>query len=218
MAKHYQLVVFDWEGTIVENGLGCSIVALTRAAERLHLPTVDLHTARLAVPYGLTNVVRKLFPTISLRQQEDLCIEVQKIMLEISASVPLVAGVEELIRWLHVSGVYIAIATNKSAQGLARVLRLSGLESFIHITRSATEAPAKPCPRMLEEIMDAFAISAQKTLMVGDSASDMEMAKALKVDAVGMDFFQLEESTLRTAGACAVFHNYEQLTQYVKGS
>ncbi len=216
MLKRYQLVVFDWEGTIAESSLGYLIIALTNAAARMHLPSFDLHEARQVVPLGLVTAVRKLFPTITLHQQEDLCREVQKTMLEVAATVHLVPGVKELIQWLHAAGVHMAIATNKSAQGLARVLRMSGLDDYILITRSATEAPAKPCPQMLEEIMATFTLGAQDTLMVGDSDSDMEMATALGVVAVGMDFFQMDEQTLRTAGAHHVFHDYQQLFQYIK--
>ncbi|MBP6917482.1 MAG: HAD-IA family hydrolase [Legionellaceae bacterium] len=216
MLQRYQLVVFDWEGTIAESGLGYMIIALAKAAERLHLPNFDLSTARLTIRYGLATAVKKLFPTISSHQQEDLCAEVQTALFAVSAKVALISGVAELIQWLHQSGMQLAIATNKSAQGLARVLRISGLEPYIHITRSASEVPAKPCPQMLEEIMTACGVSAQQTLMVGDSSSDMEMARALDVYAIGMDFFQMEEPMLRAAGANDVMHDYQQLLQYIK--
>ena len=216
MLQRYQLVVFDWEGTIAESGLGYMIIALAKAAERLHLPNFDLSTARLTIRYGLATAVKQLFPTISSHQQEDLCVEVQTELFAVSAKVALISGVAELIQWLHQSGMQLAIATNKSAQGLARVLRISGLEPYIHITRSASEVPAKPCPQMLEEIITACGVSAQQTLMVGDSSSDMEMARALDVYAIGMDFFQMEEPMLRAAGANDVMHDYQQLLQYIK--
>lgn len=216
LLKRYQLVVFDWEGTIAENGLGYMLIALATAAERLHLPKFDLNTARSTIRYGLVSAVKNLFPMISLHQQEDLCAEVQKALFEVSAKMALIGGVEALIHWLHASGMHLAIATNKSAQGLARALRISGLEPYIHTSRSASEAPAKPCPQMLEEIMAVCDVTAEQTLMVGDSASDMEMAKALGVYAIGMDFFQIEEPILRAAGACDVMHDYTQLRQYIK--
>ena len=216
MLQRYQLVVFDWEGTIAENGLGYMIIALAKAAERVNLPSFDLSAARLTIRYGLATAVKQLFPTTSLHQQEDLCAEVQTELFAVSAKVALISGAAELIQWLHESGMQLAIATNKSAQGLARVLRISGLEPYIHITRSASEVPAKPCPQMLEEIMTACGVSAEQTLMVGDSTSDMEMARALGVYAIGMDFFQMEEPMLRAAGANDVMHDYQQLLQYIK--
>lgn len=216
MFKHYQLVVFDWEGTITENSLGYMVVAMAIAAERLHLPSFDLAYARQVITLGPAAAVKKLYPGASLHEQEDLFNETQKTTQDISSTVQLLPGVKQTIQWLHTEGMHLAIATNKSTQGLARVLRLSGIGDYIHVTRSATEAPPKPCPQMLEEIMSEFSLAAQETLMVGDSSSDMEMAATLGVDAIGMDFFQTDEQGLRAAGALAVFHDYEQLTQYIK--
>lgn len=212
----YKLVVFDWEGTIAENGLGYVIIALTNAAERMHLPKLDIQKAHQVVALGLVEAVRQLFPSLSLYQQEELCKEAQKMLMEASATVQLMPGVKELIVWLFEAGVHMAIATNKSAQGLARVMRLSSLDDYILITRTATESPPKPCPQMLEEIMQYFALTAEDTLMIGDSSSDMEMAAALNVEAIGMDFFQTEEQTLRMAGARHVFQNYQQVFAYIK--
>ena len=216
MDKHYQLVVFDWEGTIAESGLGYVLVALEQAAQRRKLPAINIENARKAIGYGIPNAVHVLFPSLLLHQQEDLCAEIQQTLLEGITTLSLIKGINEVIRELHASGFDLAIATNKSAQGLARVLQQSGLEPYIHITRTASDAPPKPCPQMLEEIIQAMGYRADQTLMIGDSASDMEMAKALNVDAIGMDFFQTEEQILRAAGARDVFHDYEQLIQYIK--
>ncbi|HVT62540.1 MAG TPA: HAD-IIIA family hydrolase [Legionellaceae bacterium] len=216
MFKRYQLVVFDWEGTIAENSLGYLLVALTKAAERLGLGTFDLPAARLLAPLGLATVVKKLFPLVAHHQQMECINETHKILAEFSNAVQLVPGVEKTIQWLAKSGMHLAIASNKNAQGLARVLQTSGLEPYFPITRTASDAPAKPCPQMMQEILQAYAMQAHQTLMVGDSNSDMEMAHAIGVDAVGMDFYHVEEAELRAAGALQVFDNYQDLMKYIK--
>ena len=216
MLKRYHLVVFDWEGTIAENGLGYMLIALATAAERLDLPVFDLNAGRLAIRHGLFVAVKQLFPMISLHQQKDLSAKAQNVLFEVSTKVALISGAKGLIQDLHKAGIQLAIATNKSAQGLAEVLRVSGLKSYFNVTRSATETPAKPCPQMLEEIIAACDVSTEHTLMIGDSAADMEMASALGVYAIGMDFFNLEEPLLRAAGANDVMYDYGQLLRYFK--
>ena len=84
------------------------------------------------------------------------------------------------------------------------------------MTRTATEEPPKPCPQMLEEIIDVFGVDASQTLMVGDSTNDMIMAAAIGVDVIGFDFFHREAAELREAGALHVFDDYQQLLQYLK--
>ncbi len=216
MLKRYRLVVFDWEGTLAENSLGYLLNSLKSAAERLHMGTFDLQTARQLAPLGLATAIKKLFPQAQMYQQEEVLREAQKILTESSAVVHLVPGSEDTVLWLHEAGMHLGIATNKSAQGLARVLQGSGLDVYFPITRSASESPSKPCPQMLEEIMDAFAVTAEQTLMVGDSIADIEMAVSIDVHAVGMDFFHTEEHDLRSSGALHVFDNYQDLRQYIK--
>ena len=69
-----------------------------------------------------------------------------------------------------------------------------GLSDFFYTTRSASQAPAKPCPQMLEEIMDVCCVSPEQTLVVGDSVSDIEMAKQVNVIAIGVDFYHQNQA------------------------
>ncbi|PJD93329.1 MAG: HAD family hydrolase [Legionella sp.] len=216
MLNRYKLVVFDWEGTLAENSLGYLLNGLSVAAERLHLSGFDLQTARQLAPLGLATAVKKLFPQAPVYQQEEVLREAQKILAESSTAVQLVPGAEDTVLWLFEAGMHLGIATNKGAQGLARVLQVSGLEAYFPITRSASDAPSKPCPQMLEEIMAAFDVTTVQTLMVGDSISDIEMAASIGVHSIGMDFFHTEEHALRAAGALHVFDNYHDLRQYIK--
>lgn len=109
----------------------------------------------------------------------------------------------------------MAIASNKGQHSLARALQITGLDKFFTITRSAGQVPAKPCPQMLEEIMDELGHDPSTTLMVGDSSLDMEMAKNCSVTAVGVDFYHQNEANLKAAGAIAVFDDYQLLAQFL---
>lgn len=216
MAKPYQLVVFDWEGTLGEDTLSLLILTLVRVAERMHLGAVDLKMARQHIHNGLVVVIHKLFPQASPQQREDVLLAVQKDAAATSGKAHIMPGAWEVVQWLHDSGVHLGIATNKSYSSLMHVLVQSGLNIYFKVVRTASQAPPKPCPQMLEEIMATFAVEAGRTLMIGDSTNDMLMARSLRVDAVGMDFFQVEEALLRRAGAGQVFADYQQLLNYLK--
>lgn len=51
--------------------------------------------------------------------------------------------------------------------------------------------------------------------MIGDSTTDMEMAKRINVNAIGMDFYHQQEEALKAAGALAVFDDYNLLSAYL---
>lgn len=216
MAKPYRLVVFDWEGTLGEDGLSIVLSAMSEVAQRMHLGSLDLSAARRYINAGLVTTIKQAFPEATLHQQEELLYAVQKEVTEASATARLMTGAWELVQWLHDKDVHLAIATNKSSQGLMHVLAQTGLDIFFKVTRTATQAPPKPCPQMLEEIIDTFGVEASQTLMIGDSTNDMLMAKAIAVDAIGLDFFHMEAASLREAGALHVFDDYQRLLQYLK--
>lgn len=215
MSKTYHLVVFDWEGTLGDT-LGQIIDSVTVAAKRLQLGELDESLARQYVVLGLSKALQKLFPHLLHNQHERLLQAVQESLSSPQTHVWLCPGAMDIVQQLHQARIALAIATNKGQQSLQRALHDSGLDVFFKVTRSAGQVPAKPCPQMLEEIMDVCGVEADKTLMIGDSLSDIEMAQLACVDAVAVDFYHQQESMLRATGALDVFDNYRDLARYLK--
>lgn len=213
--RPYELVVFDWEGTIADT-LGPIILLIIDEAKALDLPPVDSETIRAAVQLGLSKAIQKLFPTASLHQHEQL---IQAVQLNLHCkhhSVCLMPGVEALIKQLHHEQVNLAIASNKGYHSLQKAIQLCQLNDYFQVIRCAGQVPAKPCPQMLKEIMAAYSMSPEQTLMIGDSTSDMEMAKAVGVKALGMDFYHQQEASLLAAGADEIFSNYQEVARYLE--
>lgn len=214
MSNSYKLVVFDWEGTIADT-LGLVLNTVATEARALGFGEVDPYLARKYVDLGLLQALKKLFPHLSIREQDTLVQAVQGAMLNKSAEVCIFPGARELIEKLHQKHIDLAIATNKGQHSLQRALHATGLEAFFKVTRSAGQAAPKPCPQMLEEIMTECGADASSTLMIGDSVSDIEMAVSIQVAALGVDFYLHQESALKKAGAIAVFNDYKVLANFL---
>lgn len=215
MGRPYRLVVFDWEGTLGDT-LGQIFNSVATEARRLQFGELNEQLARQSVELGLVMAVKKAFPHLSEEQQEELLLAVHHSLVSRTADVHLIPGAREIAERLHSAGIDLAIASNKGQQSLQRVLHACELDNLFKVTRSAGQAPPKPCPQMLEEIMAEFDASAEETLMVGDSVYDMEMAKSLGVDAVGVDFYHQQEAALRAAGALDVFDDYKFLAEFLQ--
>lgn len=215
MSKRYRLVVFDWEGTLGDT-LGQIFNTVATEAKKLQFGELDEQTARQAVGLGLVMAVKKVFPHLNESQLEQLLLAVHQSLHSRSAEVYLIPGARRIVERLSAEGINLAIASNKGQQSLQRALHLCELDLFFKVTRSAGIAPAKPCPQMLEEIIAEFDVEPAETLMVGDSVSDIEMAKSIGVDAIGVDFYHQQESSLRAAGAIEVFDDYLQLGKYLQ--
>jgi len=214
MSNLYDLVVFDWEGTISDT-LGLILHTVATEARLLGFGETDPYQARKYVDLGLVHALKKVYPHLSSKQHEQLLQAVHHALQYRPTEVCLVPGARELIHKLHEANIDLAIATNKGYQSLMRDLHATGLDELFKVTRSSGQVPAKPCPQMLEEIMEVFGRDASVTLMIGDSVIDMEMAKYCHVTAVGVDFYHQQESALISAGALAVFDDYQQLAEFI---
>ena len=93
-----------------------------------------------------------------------------------SESSMLFAGARETLEIVKQSDYLLGVATGKARRGLDRVLNDTGLATFFHATRCADEAPSKPHPQMLLDLMEALDVLPEETIMVGDTEYDMEMA------------------------------------------
>ena len=214
MSNPYQLVVFDWEGTISDT-LGLILHTVSAESSALGFGEVEPYQARKYVDLGLVQALRKLFPHLSLAQHEQLFQAVQTAVLSRPAEVRLIHGALQTIQRLHNANLDLAIATNKGHQSLQRALQVTGLNTYFKFTRSAGQVPAKPCPQMLEEIMHHFGQNPSTTIMIGDSPTDMEMAKSINVAAVGVDFYYQSKGALKAAGALEVFDDYQLLADFL---
>lgn len=215
MASAYELVVFDWEGTLGDP-LGYILQIIQEQGKQLNLTPIDEQNARKYITLGLERALKKSFPSLTLHQYERLLTNVQHALQSHTKEHCLFSGARQLVERIHQSGIHLAIATNKGQQSLQRALQVTGMDDFFSVIRCAGQVPAKPCPQMLEEIMAFFAISADKTLMIGDSVTDVEMANALNVACIGLDFYHQHQTDLQQAGASFVFDNYTQVGQFLK--
>lgn len=216
MSNPYQLIVFDWEGTLGDM-LGAAISALRTVAVAHQLGDVDEGLAREYLSYGLIPAVQKLFPDCSMQTQESIMNAAQSTMMQRASDVFLFPGALDLLYKLKQHGFDLAIATNKGAQSLKRILQHADMAWLFTATRAAGQTPAKPDPTMLIELMTVCGVNPSETLMVGDSASDIEMARQIQVDAIGVNFYNqsgLEEELL-AMGANAVFNAYQDLEDYL---
>jgi phosphoglycolate phosphatase len=164
----------------------------------------------------LVKAIKKVFPHLSLMEYERLINAVQVSLMSRHSDVYLIPGAKEIIQRLHDDGIDLAIATNKGQQSLRRALQITGLDNYFKVTRSAGQTPPKPSPQMLEEILAVFSIPVAEALMIGDSSTDIEMAKSIGMDAVGVNFYHQHSDLLLAAGALSIFDDYRQLGDYLQ--
>jgi phosphoglycolate phosphatase len=107
--------------------------------------------------------------------------------------------------------VLLGIATGKSRRGVAHLLDRHGWRSIFSIVQTADDAPSKPHPAMIRQAMAELGVPPERTVMVGDSSFDMEMARAAGVRPIGVSWGFQPVAALREAGADVIVDSYADL-------
>ncbi|MCK0511440.1 HAD-IA family hydrolase [Aromatoleum buckelii] len=187
MADRYDLIVFDWDGTLMDSA--AAIVAAILAASRdLNLSEPSEERARHVIGLGLSEALRHAVPDLA-ESNYPLMVERYRFhSLSRDHELTLFPGAAAMIAQLAAMGRSLAVATGKSRLGLGRALKQTGLGPYFHTTRCADECFSKPHPAMLEEIMDELGIAKHRTLMVGDTTYDLQMARNAGVESLAVAF------------------------------
>jgi len=187
MSKKYKVIIFDWDGTIV-NSTGLIVRAIKEAALTKGITIDDERKIFSVIGLGLSQAFYKLFNYLSKQEIKELEGLYKDSYLKNINEVSLFDGIEFGIKDLHRRGYNLAIATGKSRRGLDIALSKSGLESLFEVTKTIDECFSKPHPQMVNEILDFYMVEKCEALIIGDSIYDLEMAINANIDSFGVTF------------------------------
>jgi phosphoglycolate phosphatase len=199
--KAYELVIFDWDGTLMDT-IGKIVSCMQNVAQELILPIPSEQQIRDVIGLSLPKIMPILFADHQNHEQIIDCYRRHHV-----ANVhptPLFEGVESLIRSLHAGGYQLAVATGKGREGLDNVLARTGLGQYFHATRCADDAESKPHPEMLFSLLTHFDVAADRAIMIGDSIHDLTMAKNAGMASIGVSYGAHNQSRLQALNPRAI--------------
>lgn len=209
------LVVFDCDGTLVDSqhAIGAAMTAAFLKGGRAVPPREAI---RRVVGLSLETAVHRLVPDAGDAEVRALAesykSEFQKLRQRPDHDEPLFPGIREtLARLAGERDIVLGIATGKSMRGVAALLAREDLEGVFATVQTADTHPSKPHPAMLETAMREVGAERHRTVMIGDTTFDMEMAIRAGAQALGVAWGYHEIDELEAAGAHAISHASERL-------
>jgi len=215
MAKRFDLLVFDWDGTLIDS-TGAIVAAVQAACRDLGLAEPGDAQVQQVIGLGLADALHHAVPSLGDDQLPQLLERYRDHYLSRDHELRLFDGVDALIAELHGAGFLLAVATGKSRAGLDRSMLNSGIARYFSATRCADECFSKPHPQMLLELIEAFSLRPQQALMIGDTTHDLQMAANAGVSALAVAYGAHAPAALDALNPVARMQTVAELTQWLR--
>ena len=188
MKSEYDLIVFDWDGTLMDSAakiVNCFSAAFADAG----VASPGQAAIRHVIGLGLQEAVNTLLPTSDAATRAQVSESYRAhFMQHDQTETGLFPGVQQGLEELVQQGYLLAIATGKARRGLDRVLEQTATAHRFCATRCAGVSFSQPHPRLLYDILAYTGHDAASALMVGDTSYDLQMARAAAMDSLGVTY------------------------------
>jgi len=211
---NFDLIAFDWDGTLFDSTK--IIVRCIQAAVRDVGGTVPTdEAAGYVIGLGLMQALAHAAPDVPPEKYPELGARYRHHYIGHQNDISLFDGVLPLLAALKARGHLLSVATGKSRHGLDEALQAVELKGRFDGSRTADETAGKPHPRMLHELMDQFGVSPERTLMIGDTTHDLQMALNAGCASVGVSYGAHESAAFDALQPRFVAHSVQDLHDWL---
>lgn len=186
MKNRFDLIIFDWDGTLA-NSIDWIVQCIQQAAVEYGCPIPDIQATKDIIGLSIEQALQILFPDCASETHQAIALSYGSTFFSKPVTPDdLFPGVHEMLQYLRQQGYQLAIATGKKHTGLTKAIQGTGVSELFDTTRSADQTASKPNPLMIDEIVAELGVSKQRTLMVGDSIHDLQMALNAQVASIAV--------------------------------
>jgi phosphoglycolate phosphatase len=212
--RQFDLIAFDWDGTLFDSTK--IITRCIQAAVRDVGGTVPSDKeASFVIGMALMQALAHAAPDVPADKYPELGARYRHHYMAHQNDIVLFDGVLPLLAELKVRHHWLAVATGKSRRGLDEALQIAELKGVFNGSRTADETAGKPHPRMLHELMREFGVDAQRTLMIGDTTHDLQMAVNAGCASVGVSYGAHEPGDFHVLKPQFVAHSVRELHEWL---
>jgi phosphoglycolate phosphatase len=215
--RRFDLIAFDWDGTLYDS---------TRLIVRcIQAAVVDVggtrpseNDAAWVIGLGLAEALARAAPDVPKEKYAELGARYRFHYLQHQDDLVLFEGVLPMLDALRARGHMLAVATGKSRRGLNEALATVALRDRFDASRTADETFGKPHPRMLLELMEELDVPPERTLMIGDTTHDLQLAINAGCASVGVSYGAHESNDFEALSPLHVAHSVSGLMEWLLGN
>jgi phosphoglycolate phosphatase len=214
------LIVFDCDGTLVDSQRIIA-AAMGRAFAHVGLSAPERAAILSIVGLSLDHAMARLAPALSKSEAGALVRAYRDAFGDLRSdprlAEPLFPGARAALDALSErDDVLIGMATGKSKRGVAYLLQREGLRAHFATIQTADDHPSKPHPAMIARAIAETGVDPARTIVVGDTTFDVEMARAARAGAIGVGWGYHAPAALTAAGADPILAHFDELLPHLK--
>ena len=214
-ARQFDLIAFDWDGTLFDST--AIITRSIQAAVRDVGGTVpSQQQASYVIGMGLMQALAHAAPDVPQDRYPQLGERYKHHYEKHQDDISLFDGVLPMLTELKQRTHWLSVATGKSRSGLNVALKAVALQGLFDGSRTADETAGKPSPMMLHELMSEFGVEPQRTLMIGDTTHDLQMALNAGCPSVGVSYGAHEPAAFDVLQPLFVAHSVSELHDWLR--
>lgn len=216
--RQFDLLVFDWDGTLFDS---ISLIArcIQQACADIGVQVPDIETAKSVIGLELTKAMQHVLDGLQPEQYQQMVERYRHHYFAAQHKVVLYPGTQNFLQKYQDKGYMLAIATGKGKRGLDEALKSVGIGALFDATRTAEETTSKPDPLMLTELMTVLDTPPERTLMIGDTTHDIQMAVNAGVPSVAISHGAHQTADLSVytpeQGMLAIVHSIGELDRWL---
>ncbi|HPW06616.1 MAG TPA: HAD-IA family hydrolase [Burkholderiaceae bacterium] len=213
-SRQFDLIAFDWDGTLFD-----STTIITRC---IQMAVRDVggtvpsdKDASYVIGMALMQALAHAAPDVPKHKYPELGARYRHHYIAHQNDISLFQGVLPLLSDLKTRQHILTVATGKSRHGLDEALQAVELKGVFDSSRTADETAGKPHPLMLHELMAEFGVAPERTLMVGDTTHDLQMALNAGCASVGVSYGAHEPVAFDALQPRFVAHSVQELYDWL---
>jgi phosphoglycolate phosphatase len=213
-ARQFDLIAFDWDGTLFD-----STTVITRciqnAVRDVGGTVPSDRDASFVIGMGLMQALSSAAPDVPTDRYPELGERFRHHYLAHQNDISLFDGVLAMLDELKSRQHCLTVATGKNRRGLDEALKTAELNGLFDGSRTADETAGKPDPRMLQELMHQFGAAPARTLMIGDTTHDLQMALNAGCPSVAVSYGAHEPDAFHVLRPRYIAHSVRQLHDWL---
>jgi phosphoglycolate phosphatase len=212
--RRFDLIAFDWDGTLFDS-TGLIVRCIQAACHDVGTAVPSDVQASYVIGLGLMDALRHAAPGLPVDRYPELGRRYRHHYIASQHQIVLFEGTREMLAALKARNHWLAVATGKSRLGLNEALDTAQLRRFFDATRTADQTASKPDPLMLLELMAELGAEPGRTLMIGDTTHDLQLAANAGVACVGVSYGAHPSEDFHRFGPLFVAHSTRELHDWL---